>query len=240
MRVAIMGAGSMGTILGAYIAKAGRQIDLIDVNKEHVDALNKKGATIIGTVNFNVPIKALTPDQMEGTYDLVFYMTKQTYNETALKQLLPHLHKDTVVCTTQNGLPEPAVAEVIGENAFIFGVGYTSDAFFASAYYVDCGDLAIDNDGFAVNFGYTGIENLILYLNYEDNDTEESSQIIGAKYTYDAFWAMAEIQLNDDYAEDNYGIRLNYTFGNKIYAQYRWVTAAGDDTTNELRLGVAF
>lgn len=119
MRVAIMGVGSLGTILGAYISKAGKEIDLIDVNKEHVDALNKRGATIIGKILFNVPVKALTPDQMDGIYDLVFYMTKQTYNETALKQLLPHLGPDSVVCTLQNGLPEPAVADVIGKERTI-------------------------------------------------------------------------------------------------------------------------
>ena len=119
MRVAIMGVGSLGTILGAYISKAGKQIDLIDVNKEHVDALNKRGATVIGKILFNVPVKALTPDEMQGTYDLVFYMTKQTYNETALKQLLPHLGPDSVVCTLQNGLPEPAVAEYVGKDRTI-------------------------------------------------------------------------------------------------------------------------
>ncbi|SMC42283.1 ketopantoate reductase family protein [Papillibacter cinnamivorans] len=119
MRVAIMGVGSLGTILGAYISKAGRQIDLIDVNKEHVDALNKRGATVIGKVLFNVPVKALTPDQMTGTYDLVFYMTKQTYNETALAQLKPHLGPNSTVCTLQNGLPEPAVAEIVGKERTI-------------------------------------------------------------------------------------------------------------------------
>ena len=41
MRVAIYGAGSLGTILGAFITKAGVSIDLINRNKEHVNALQK-------------------------------------------------------------------------------------------------------------------------------------------------------------------------------------------------------
>lgn len=116
MRAAVMGAGSIGTILGAYIAKAGREIDLIDINVENIAALNKRGATVIGTALFNTPVKAMTPDEMTGAYDLVFYTTKQTYNETALKQLMPHLKPECVVCTLQNGLPEPAVAEAVGED----------------------------------------------------------------------------------------------------------------------------
>ena len=45
MRIAIYGAGSLGTILGAYIAKGGVAIDLINRNKAHIEALQTKGAT---------------------------------------------------------------------------------------------------------------------------------------------------------------------------------------------------
>lgn len=38
MKTAIYGAGSLGTVLGAYLAKAGVDVDLITRNKEHVDA----------------------------------------------------------------------------------------------------------------------------------------------------------------------------------------------------------
>jgi 2-dehydropantoate 2-reductase len=61
----MMGAGSLGTILGAYISKAGKQIDLIDIYEEHVKTLNEKGAHVVGTVDFTVPVKALIPDQMD-------------------------------------------------------------------------------------------------------------------------------------------------------------------------------
>jgi 2-dehydropantoate 2-reductase len=115
MRMAIMGAGSLGTILGAYITKAGHAIDLIDAYKEHVDALNRNGAHVVGKADFTVPVRALTPDQMEGVYDLVFYMTKQTYNAEAFRQLKPHVGDGSVVVTLQNGLPEPALVKEFGE-----------------------------------------------------------------------------------------------------------------------------
>ena len=43
MRTAIYGAGSLGTILGAYITKNGGFIDLINRNKAHVEALRTNG-----------------------------------------------------------------------------------------------------------------------------------------------------------------------------------------------------
>lgn len=50
MKVAVMGVGSLGTILGAYIAKAGLDVDLIDPYQEHVNVLNRDGAHVTGTV----------------------------------------------------------------------------------------------------------------------------------------------------------------------------------------------
>jgi len=69
---------------------------------------------VTGTMKLNVPIKAVTPDRMEGTYDLVLYLVKQTYNDSALKALIPHLRKDSIVCTMQNGVPEDEVAKYVG------------------------------------------------------------------------------------------------------------------------------
>ena len=65
-RIAIMGAGSLGTILGAYIAKGGKDITLVDANQEHVNALNEKGAKVIGFTEMTVPVHAVTPENMEG------------------------------------------------------------------------------------------------------------------------------------------------------------------------------
>ncbi len=44
MRTAIIGAGSLGTIIGALMAKGGRPADLIDTDSAHVEALNRDGA----------------------------------------------------------------------------------------------------------------------------------------------------------------------------------------------------
>ena len=44
MRAAIIGIGSLGTIIGALITKGGKPIDLFDSYKDNVDALNRSGA----------------------------------------------------------------------------------------------------------------------------------------------------------------------------------------------------
>lgn len=125
MRVAIIGVGSLGTIVGALMTAKGKSVDLIDAYKENVDALNTKGATITGFMELNVPVKAYTPEQMTGKYDLVFLLIKQTANAVVLKNLLPFLHKESIVCTLQNGIPEESVAAVVGRERTIGGaVGF--------------------------------------------------------------------------------------------------------------------
>ena len=57
MRCAIYGAGSLGTVLGAYMTKAGVDVELINRNKEHVAAMKEKGAHITGTVEMTVPLR---------------------------------------------------------------------------------------------------------------------------------------------------------------------------------------
>ena len=114
-RIAIVGAGAMGTLLGAVLNKNGVPTDLVDVDRRHVEALNRNGARVTGTAEFSVPVRALAPEEMEGVYDILFLMIKQTYNEASFPQILPHLAEDGVIVTLQNGMPELAVAEVFGE-----------------------------------------------------------------------------------------------------------------------------
>lgn len=121
MKIAVMGAGAMGTVLGALLTEQGNDVILIDNFPATVDALNRKGACITGVLEKTVPVKAITPDRMEGTYDLVFLLVKTTRNQEALSALLPHLGPDSVVCTLQNGYPEYEVAGIVGESRTIGG-----------------------------------------------------------------------------------------------------------------------
>ncbi len=114
MRVAIYGAGSLGAILGAYISKAGEPIELINRNKAHIEALQTKGAQVVGTVEFTQPVVAYTPAEMSGEYDIIFLMTKQQHNAEVVAMLKDFLAEDGVLVTFQNGLPEMQIADILG------------------------------------------------------------------------------------------------------------------------------
>jgi 2-dehydropantoate 2-reductase len=122
MKCAIYGAGSLGTILGAYLTKGGIDIDLINHNNNHVEAMRQKGAIVTGTMQMTVPVKAIYPQEMTKKYDLIFLMTKQTENRKIVEFLKDYLNAGGILCTMQNGFPEPMIAEILGEDSVMGSV----------------------------------------------------------------------------------------------------------------------
>jgi 2-dehydropantoate 2-reductase len=157
IKIAIYGAGAMGTVLGSLLTKGGLEnVHLITRNQAHVNGLNDGGAKIVcqaETLEWTIPVKALTPSQMTEQYDVVFLMTKQRQNEEILNFLLPYLADDGVVCTTQNGLPEASVAAVVG-NQRAYGAVTTYGATFLEA-----GKVALTSKLQAMRMSVCGYEN---------------------------------------------------------------------------------
>ncbi|WP_181348022.1 ketopantoate reductase family protein [Thalassobacillus sp. CUG 92003] len=125
MKIAVLGAGSLGTIIGALIQKGGYDVDLIDVNHKNVDALNQNGAKLTGFLDTTIPVKAKHPNDYSEVYDIVFLLTKQVFTQDSLTAILPFLHQESIICTLQNGIPEEQVASIVGEDRTVGGaVGF--------------------------------------------------------------------------------------------------------------------
>jgi 2-dehydropantoate 2-reductase len=113
----------MGTVMGAYLSRAGIAVDLISRDREHITALAAAGAKIGGTVSFSTPPfngalsgRALLPAEMREKYDVIFLLTKQRDTAAASEKLKSALGSGGVVCTLQNGIPEPGLAEILGRD----------------------------------------------------------------------------------------------------------------------------
>lgn len=121
MRVGIYGCGAMGTVLGAYLSKAGVNIELIDVYEEHVNTLNRDGAKLVGFDQWTTPVKAVLPSAMQGIYDLIIVFCKQTANAEAFKVIKQHIDANSSILTLQNGYPEPSLVAAFGEQQVLGG-----------------------------------------------------------------------------------------------------------------------
>ncbi len=117
MRICVYGAGAMGTSLGAGLVREnpGLACDFVTRNAAHVEALNARGADLIGgSAQVCVRVHALLPAEMKGEYDVIFLATKQRENAGIAAFLRPYLKEDGALVTVQNGLPETGLAETFG------------------------------------------------------------------------------------------------------------------------------
>ena len=130
MRTLIWGAGAIGGTLGAYLARAGDDVTMVDTAADHVEMIARVGLRITGPIDeFTVPVPAFTPETLAGTWDEIILATKAHHTGIAVRALLPHLGAAGSVVSAQNGLNELEIAAVVGAprtvGAFVnFGADY--------------------------------------------------------------------------------------------------------------------
>ena len=105
MKVAVVGAGAMGSLFGALLAEAGAAVWLVDVWKAHIDAVNSKGLSIEreGQVR-RVALNATTDPIEIGKCDLVIVFVKSIHTGDASRTAAMLAGKDGLVVTLQNGM----------------------------------------------------------------------------------------------------------------------------------------
>lgn len=118
--ILIWGAGAIGGTVGAFLARAGHPVLLVDVVAEHVRAVNEGGMAIEGPIAaFSVPMRAVTPDALTGHFRTILLAVKSYHTAEATRALLPHLAEDGAVASFQNGLNELTIAEIAGRGRTI-------------------------------------------------------------------------------------------------------------------------
>jgi 2-dehydropantoate 2-reductase len=119
-RIGIIGAGAIGSVVGGFLTKAGRDVTLIDQWPEHIEAIKTKGLRLSGTPgDFVIPVKALHIHELQGVrepFDAVFIAVKSYDTEWATAMALNYLTPDGVVVDFQNGINDERVAAVAGKH----------------------------------------------------------------------------------------------------------------------------
>ncbi len=124
MKIGIVGAGAMGSVYGAILADAGNELWLLDVWKEHIDAIRQRGLRVEGasgdrTVRVNCTLDA----RDAGACDLVVVATKGHQTEAAVRDAAPMIGPASLVLTLQNGLGNAERMErLIGARNLLVGI----------------------------------------------------------------------------------------------------------------------
>jgi 2-dehydropantoate 2-reductase len=128
--ILVWGAGAIGGTVGAYLRRAGHDVLFVDIDADHVAAINAHGLAIEGPIeNFRVAARAVTPAEVAGVFDQILLCVKAHHTGPAIEAAVPHLAADGYVVSLQNGLNEYVIERVVGRartiGAFVnFGADY--------------------------------------------------------------------------------------------------------------------
>lgn len=126
MKIAFMGSGGVGGLIGARLAQAGCDVSFI-ARGAHLAAMREHGLTLESPVgNVHLPKVRATDDPATlGPVDLVIFSVKLWDTEPAARQILPLIGRETGVISLQNGVKKDDILRpIVGEKALMGGVAY--------------------------------------------------------------------------------------------------------------------
>src|SRR5262249_40403944 len=112
MKIVILGAGALGTVLGAHLARAGEDVTLIARGARAV-YLQEHGATLTGLVDFTGTVRVVTDPSEVHDAD-VLIVTVKTYDMASALPSVQHLHVDSVASIQNGVLKNEQLAQTFG------------------------------------------------------------------------------------------------------------------------------
>ncbi len=125
MKLIVMGAGAIGSVLGGFMALAGHRVSLVG-RAPHMEAIRNRGLLIEGIwgehLVRNLSTFTAAADLQREDWDLIIIATKSHDVEMAARQIEPLLSARTLALSIQNGLGNlETVSEVVGPHRALGG-----------------------------------------------------------------------------------------------------------------------
>ena len=115
-RILVVGAGAIGGITAAILAREHYDICLVAKYPELAEKISSEGIDVSGYCGeflMKVPAVAQTAE-LTGKFDYVFMATKADALVKVAREILPFIHEQSRVVSMQNGICEEALASVVG------------------------------------------------------------------------------------------------------------------------------
>lgn len=117
-RIAVLGAGAIGSSVGADLINAGCDVTIIDQWPAQVEAMRASGLHIEMTDgDLRVPVRALHLCDLASShlaFDIVLMAVKSNDHRWLAEFIKPYLRSDGVFVAIQNGMNDDSIASIIG------------------------------------------------------------------------------------------------------------------------------
>lgn len=122
-KIALMGAGAIGSVIGGMLARQGHSVTLVG-RQPHMDAIASGGLHISGIFGeYTVHSMRAVTEPPDEPQDIVFLTVKSFDTAEAARAALPMLGNDTFVVSIQNGLGNvEALAGIFGREKVLGGM----------------------------------------------------------------------------------------------------------------------
>jgi 2-dehydropantoate 2-reductase len=114
VELTIVGAGAIGGITGAHLARAGHAVRLVERDRDHVEAIRRDGLEVGGRADLRLRLPVCFPEEVTGAIRVLVLAVKTLHTMEALAPLAPRLAADGYVLSMQNGLEERKIAGLVG------------------------------------------------------------------------------------------------------------------------------
>ena len=123
-KIAVLGAGAMGSLFGGLLAEGGLHVTLIDPWREHVEAIGANGLKMVGFGGDRmINVDAVTSADDLPLADVVFVQCKSNHSREAIEAAQGIVGPETAVISFQNGLGnEEVLAEIVGPGVVLGGL----------------------------------------------------------------------------------------------------------------------
>ena len=124
MKIAVIGAGAMGSLFAGYLAEKKTNVWVYDIWKEHVEKIIEEGLTMTrNKSDRRVRLKATIDPTEPGIVDLALLFVKYGHTRQAVQDSLPMIGPQSVVLTLQNGIGNVEILqEMLPNDRILFGL----------------------------------------------------------------------------------------------------------------------
>ena len=137
MRIGIVGSGAMGSLFGGRLSHSGHEVQLFDINREHIEAVRRNGLIIEDLTSGRSETchpQATTNAEELKTAEILLIFVKSAATETVAESFCEITSAQAVAVTMQNGLgneailkryfgPQRSAAGVTSQGATFLGPG---------------------------------------------------------------------------------------------------------------------
>lgn len=126
MRIAVIGAGAMGTLASMLLCAAGEEVTVYEADEGKAAAIRENGMRVRGDVSGEARPRVGRIGEAAEPYDVIVIAVGAAESGSALRPLSPFVHRDTIYLSLQDGGAVSTLSGLVGEERAFAALAHVS------------------------------------------------------------------------------------------------------------------